>query len=62
LPVILFAAAAMPGSRLVARLGAVAAAVAGLLLVAFGSALRGAAPDMATLFAATIVMGVGGWR
>jgi cyanate permease len=47
---------------LVARLGAVAAAVAGLLLVAFGSALRGAAPDMATLFAATIVMGVGGWR
>lgn len=59
LPVILFAAAAMPGSRLVARLGAVAAAVAGLLLAAFGSALRGAAPDMATLFAATIVMGVG---
>jgi CP family cyanate transporter-like MFS transporter len=59
LPVMLFAAAAMPGSRLVARLGAVAAAVAGLLLAAFGSALRGAAPDMATLFAATIVMGVG---
>ena len=59
LPVILFAAAAMAGSRLVARLGAVAAAVAGLLLAAFGSALRGAAPDMATLFAATIVMGVG---
>ena len=59
LPVILFAAAAMAGSRLVARLGAVAAAVAGLLLAALGSALRGAAADVMTLFAATIVMGAG---
>jgi len=59
LPVIMFAAAALVGSRLVARLGAVAAVIAGLLLAAFGSALRGATPDVTTLFAATIVMGAG---
>ena len=59
LPVILFAAAALVGSRLVARLGAVAAVVAGLLLTALGSALRGVTSDVVTLFAATAVMGVG---
>lgn len=59
LPVILFAAAALLGSRLVSRVGAVTAAVIGLLLSALGSALRGAAPDVLTLFAATIVMGGG---
>ncbi len=59
LPIILFAAAALIGSRLVGRLGAVAAAIAGLLLAALGSALRGAAADVLTLFAATIVMGAG---
>lgn len=59
LPVILFAAAALIGSRLVARLGAVAAAVTGLLLTALGSALRGAAPDVLMLFAATVVTGAG---
>ncbi len=59
LPIILFAAAALIGSRLVGRLGAVAAAIAGLLLTAAGSALRGAAGEVITLFAATIVMGAG---
>ena len=59
LPITLFAAAALVGSRLVGRLGAVAAAIAGLLLAASGSALRGAAADAVTLFAATIVMGAG---
>jgi MFS transporter, CP family, cyanate transporter len=59
LPVIMFAAAALVGSRLVAGLGAVAAVIAGLLLAAVGSALRGATPDVTTLFAATIVMGAG---
>ena len=41
LPVMLFAVAALAGSRLVARLGAVAAVVAGLMLTALGSALAG---------------------
>ncbi len=59
LPVVLFAAAALVGSRLVARLGAVAAVVAGLMLAALGSALRAVTPDVMTLFAATIVMGAG---
>lgn len=59
LPVILFAAAALVGSRLVARLGAVAAVITGLLLTALGCALRGAASEVTPLFAATIVMGAG---
>jgi CP family cyanate transporter-like MFS transporter len=59
LPVILFAAAALVGSRLVARLGAVTAVVIGLFLTALGSALRAVVPDVLTLFAATIVMGAG---
>lgn len=59
LPVILFAAAALLGSRLVARVGAVAAVIAGLLLTALGSALRGLTSDVISLFAATVVMAAG---
>ena len=59
LPVVLFAAAALAGSRLVSRVGAVTAAVIGLVLTALGSALRAVSPDVLTLFAATIVMGGG---
>jgi CP family cyanate transporter-like MFS transporter len=59
LPVILFAIAAVPGSLLIARVGAVPALVIGLLLAAAGSALRGLAPGIAALYAATIVMGAG---
>ena len=59
LPVILFAAAALAGSRLVSRVGAVSAAVIGLILTALGSALRAVSPDVLTLFAATIVTGGG---
>jgi MFS transporter, CP family, cyanate transporter len=59
LPVILFGAAALAGSRLVGRIGAVAAIVAGLLLTACGSALRAVTFDALTLFGATIVMGAG---
>ena len=59
LPIILFAAAALAGSRLVGRIGAVAAIVAGLLVTAGGSALRGITSDAMTLFGATIVMGAG---
>lgn len=59
LPVVLFAAAALAGSRLVARVGVVTAVVVGLMLTAVGSALRGVAPDVLTLLAATAVMGIG---
>jgi len=59
LPVVLFAAAAVPGSLLIARFGALATAIAGLLITALGSALRGAAPDVAALYAATVVAGFG---
>lgn len=59
LPIVLFAAAALVGSLLVARLGAVGAVVAGLMLTALGSACRGMAPDLLTLLAATALMGAG---
>ncbi len=59
LPPLLFAAAAIPGSLLIARFGAQTTLIGGLLLTAAASALRGMAPDVALLFAATLVMGVG---
>jgi CP family cyanate transporter-like MFS transporter len=59
LPPLLFALAAVPGSLLIARLGAVPTVVIGLLVTALGGALRGAAPDAALLFAATVVTGFG---
>jgi len=59
LPSMLFALAAVPGSLLIARLGAVPALVAGLLLCAAGGALRGAIPSVALLFTMTVVMGAG---
>jgi CP family cyanate transporter-like MFS transporter len=59
LPVVLFACAAVPGSLLIARFGAVATVIAGLLITAFGSALRGAAPNVPLLYVATIVTGFG---
>jgi MFS transporter, CP family, cyanate transporter len=59
LPVILFAIAAVPGSLLIARVGAVPALVIGLLLAAAGSALRGLAPGIAVLYATTVLMGAG---
>ena len=58
-PIVMFALAALIGSRLVSRIGVVAAAVVGLMLTALGSAGRGAAANVAFLFAATVVMGAG---
>jgi MFS transporter, CP family, cyanate transporter len=58
-PIVIFAAAALAGSRLVARIGVVAAVIAGLLVTAWGSAGRGAAYNTFGLFAATLVMGMG---
>ena len=45
IPMVLFAGAAIAGSLLVARFGAVTALVAGLLLCALGGALRGVGPE-----------------
>jgi len=59
LPVVLFACAAVPGSMLIARFGALSTVVIGLATTALGSALRGAAPDVWLLYAATIVTGFG---
>jgi CP family cyanate transporter-like MFS transporter len=59
LPSLLFAFAAVPGSLLIARTGAVAALVIGLLLNAAGGALRGAMNDVWWLYTMTIMMGVG---
>jgi MFS transporter, CP family, cyanate transporter len=59
LPPVLFAGTAILGSLLIARFGALATLIAGLFATAAGSALRGAAPDVALLYAATIVTGFG---
>jgi MFS transporter, CP family, cyanate transporter len=59
LPVVLFALAAIPGSMLIARFGALTTAIIGLVVTGLGSALRAAAPDVWLLYAATIVTGFG---
>ena len=46
LPPVLFACTAVLGSLLIARFGALATLVAGLLATAAGSALRGGAPEI----------------
>ena len=59
IPVSLFALIAVPGSLLIARVGAVKALIVGLMVATVGSALRGFAIDAMTLFAATAVMAAG---
>jgi MFS transporter, CP family, cyanate transporter len=59
LPVLVLAAAAVPGSLLIARAGARRAAIAGVFLVAVSSALRGLGPSVVMLFVMTFAMGVG---
>ena len=59
LPPVLFACTAVLGSLLIARFGALNTLIAGLIATAAGSALRGAAPDIAVLYAATILTGFG---
>jgi CP family cyanate transporter-like MFS transporter len=49
----------LAGSRLVARIGVIAAVTAGLLLAALGSATRSLAFSTVSLFAATVAMGMG---
>ena len=59
LPVLLFGLAAIPGSLLIARLGARRACLVGLWVVAAASAARGVGPSVAMLFAMTLVMAAG---
>lgn len=59
LPVLLLAVFAVPGSLLIARIGARHALLAGLILLALAGALRGVSPSVPVLFGATIVMGAG---
>jgi CP family cyanate transporter-like MFS transporter len=59
LPVVLFAFAAVPGSLLISRFGALTTVIIGLVATGLGSALRGAAPDVWLLYGATIVTGFG---
>ena len=59
LPMALFAGAAIAGSLLIARFGARAALVAGLLFCGFGSALRGIGPSLTMLYIGTIVTAFG---
>ena len=59
LPVLLLALAAIPGSLMIARLGARRALVAGLLAIGLGSALRGVGLSLGPLFGMTFLMGAG---
>lgn len=59
LPVVLFAVAAIPGSILIARFGALRTLIIGLLLAAAGGGLRGLATTAMLLYAATIAMAAG---
>ncbi len=59
LPVILFALAALPGSILIARFGALRTLLFGLLLTAAGGGLRGVAATAGALYAATVAMAAG---
>ena len=59
LPVLLLGAAAIPGSLVIARIGARRAAIACLLFVAATAAARGIGPSAAMLFGMTLLMGAG---
>src|SRR5262247_905237 len=59
LPLAMFAIAAIPGSLLVARLGALRTLVVGMVITALAGSGRGGALDVWMLYAATLVMGFG---
>ncbi len=59
LPVLTWALAAIPGSLLIARLGATFTLAVGLALTGLAAAGRGAAPDVWALYVATMLMGCG---
>jgi CP family cyanate transporter-like MFS transporter len=59
LPILMLCLAAIPGSALIARIGARRAAIAGLLFVAATAAARGVGPAWPMLFGMTVLMGAG---
>ena len=59
LPVFLLAVFAVPGSLLIARIGARRALLTGLALLAIAGALRGVGPSTPILFGTTVLMGMG---
>lgn len=59
LPVLLLAAAALPGSLMVARLGARRGCILGLGIVALAGAARGLGPSAPMIYAMTLAMGTG---
>jgi len=59
LPVFLFAAAAIPGALLIARVGALNAVIVGLLLAGIAGSLRGFADNLTWLYLTTVFMGAG---
>lgn len=59
LPLAVFAAAAVPGSLFIARVGVTLAVFLGLTLAAIAGGLRGAAVDVLTLYAASVAAGFG---
>src|SRR5271163_375626 len=59
LPLAIFAIAAVPGSLLTARIGAYRAVITGMVIAALAGAARGAAVNVATLYAAAIATGFG---
>jgi MFS transporter, CP family, cyanate transporter len=59
LPLAMLAVAAIPGSLLIARVGATLAVTLGMIIAAVGGAARAAAVDVWTLYAAAIVSGFG---
>ncbi|MFZ2005769.1 MAG: MFS transporter [Stellaceae bacterium] len=59
LPVLLLALAAIPGSLMVARLGARRSCIFGLAIVAIAGAARGIGPSVPILYGMTLLMGIG---
>jgi CP family cyanate transporter-like MFS transporter len=59
LPAVLFACAAVPGSLLIARFGALPTLIIGLVATGIGSVLRGGAPNVPLLYATTVVTSFG---
>ena len=59
LPMIMIAAAAVPGSFAISKFGALRTLVGALILAAIGAALRGFIPNVAALLASTTIMSLG---
>jgi CP family cyanate transporter-like MFS transporter len=59
LPVLVFAAAAVPGSLLIARFGTLRILMAGMVITAIAGAARGGAGSVWQLYALTLLMGFG---